>query len=186
MDKMKDRDIRELTLKELYRKHYGEAETKIINEMGLNKGESRIDIVVVNGILHGYELKSESDNLLRLPKQIDNYNKIFERMTIVTDRKYLTDVNNMIPKWWGIMIVKKDRNGLREIRRGRKVKTQDEEALLNLLWKNEYNDLIDLLGYPKSFKKLRKDILFKIIQNDKRKDVIKKYIYDVLRKRNYN
>ncbi len=104
--------------------------------MGLINGESRIDIAVVNGILHGYELKSESDNLLRLPKQIENYNKIFERMTIVTDRKYLENVKELVPDWWGIMIVKNDRTGLREIRKGRKIKTQDEEALLNLLWKN--------------------------------------------------
>ncbi|HAQ6198865.1 TPA: sce7726 family protein [Enterococcus faecium] len=186
MLKMKDRDIRTLTLNELYQKHANETNTKVINEMGLINGESRIDIAVINGILHGYELKSESDNLLRLPKQIENYNKIFERMTIVTDRKYLENVKELVPDWWGIMIVKNDRTGLREIRKGRKIKTQDEEALLNLLWKEEYNGLIDLLGYPKSLKRMRKKQVFDILLEDNRKSIIKKYIYDALRARNYN
>ncbi|MCH4167670.1 MAG: sce7726 family protein [Streptococcaceae bacterium] len=183
---MKDKDIRNLTLRELYQLHDGEKNTRIINEMGLINGESRIDIAVVNGILHGYELKSESDNLSRLPQQIENYNKIFERMTIVTDQKYIKEVKKIIPSWWGIMTVRKDKKGLRELRKGRKVKTQDEEALLNLLWKNEYNELIDLLGYPKKIKSYRKQQLFDIILKDNRKSIIKKYIYDTLRKRNYN
>jgi len=183
---MKDRDLRNLTLQQLYQKHNGEKDTRIINEMGLINGASRIDIAVVNGVLHGYELKSESDNLMRLPQQIKNYNRIFERMTIVVDPKYLCEIKELIPNWWGIMVVRKDKRGLRELRKGRKIKTQDEEALLNLLWKDEYNELIDLLGYPKKYKKLLKKDLFEIILNDKRKSIIKKYIYDALRKRPYN
>lgn len=186
MLKMKDKDLRDLTLKELYQKHNGEENTKIINEMGLINGASRVDIAVVNGILHGYELKSESDNLLRLPRQVQNYNRIFERMTIVVDRKYVESAKGIIPEWWGIMTVRQDRTGLRELRKGRKIKTQDEEALLNLLWKEEYNGLIDLLEYPKKFKKMRKHELFEIILSDQRKSTVKKYIYDALRNRSYN
>lgn len=186
MLKMKDRDIRDLTLKELYQKHEGEKNTKIINEMGLINGQSRVDIAVVNGILHGYELKSESDNLLRLPQQIQNYNKIFERMTIVVDRKYVDAVGEIIPEWWGIKTIKKNKTGLITLKKGRKVKTQDEEALLNLLWKEEYNGLIDLLEYPKSYKKMRKKDLFNLVLNDKRQSIIKKYIYDALRCRSYS
>lgn len=183
---MKDEDIRNLTLKQLYQQHQNDQDTRIINEMGLINGASRVDIAVVNGILHGYELKSESDNLLRLPQQIKNYNRIFERMTIVVDRKYVEQVKEIVPDWWGISTVKMDKSGLRELRKGRKIETQDEEALLNLLWKGEYNGLIDLLGYPKSIKKMRKQQLFEIILSDKRKSTIKKYIYDALRSRNYS
>lgn len=183
---MKDKDLRDLTLKDLYQKHGAENDTKIINEMGLINGESRIDIAVVNGILHGYELKSESDNLLRLPRQIQNYNRIFERMTLVVDRKYVEEVKEIIPDWWGIMTVRQDKTGLRELRKGRRIKTQDEAALLNLLWKEEYDGLIDLLGYPKKFKRMLKDELFELMLKDPRKDIIKKYIYDALRQRNYN
>ncbi|EGO6705200.1 sce7726 family protein [Enterococcus faecalis] len=186
MSKMKDKDLRVLTLTELRKKHYGEKDTKIINEMGLINGASRIDIAVVNGVLHGYELKSESDNLTRLPNQIINYNRIFERMTIVTDRKYIEPVKEIIPDWWGIMTVRKDKKGLVSLKKGRKIATQDEEALLNLLWKEEYNDLIDILGYPKSYKKMRKKEIFDLVLKDERKSTIKKYIYDALRKRHYN
>ena len=186
MLKMKDRDLRNMILKELYQKHEGDNNTKVINEMGLINGAYRIDIAVVNGILHGYELKSESDNLLRLPQQVQNYNRVFERMTIVVDRKYVDPVKLIVPDWWGITTIRKDKTGLIELRKGRKIKTQDEAALLNLLWKEEYNGLIDILGYPKSLKKIRKHELFEIILNDKRKSIIKKYIYDALRSRNYS
>lgn len=183
---MKDKDLRDLTLRELYQKHNGENNTRIINEMGLINGASRVDIAVVNGILHGYELKSESDNLLRLPNQVENYNRIFERMTIVVDRKYVDAVKEIIPEWWGIMTVRKDKAGLRSLRKGRRVKTKDEEALLNLLWKEEYDGLVDLLGYPKKYKRMLKKDLFEIMLQDRRKDIIKKYIYDALRRRDYS
>lgn len=186
MYKMKDKDLRMITLQKLNDEIINLKDTKIINEMGIFNGASRIDIAVVNGILHGYELKSESDNLKRLPRQIDYYNKIFDRVTIVTDRKYLSEVNEMVPKWWGIMITKKNQLELRTIRKGRRGNSQDNEALLNLLWKDEYDDLIDILGYPKSMKKMRKKEIFNILLEDKRKSTIKKYIYDALRKRNYN
>ncbi|MBC2148232.1 sce7726 family protein [Listeria booriae] len=186
MYKMKDSDLRILTLRKLATEYSKVEDTKIINEMGLFNGASRIDIAVVNGVLHGYELKSESDNLKRLPRQIDYYNKIFERMTIVTDRKYLSEVREMVPSWWGIIITKKNRAELRTIRKGRKGNCQDEEALLNLLWKDEYDGLIDLLGYPKNMKKMRKKEVFEVLLVEKRKSIIKKYIYDALRKRNYN
>lgn len=184
--KMRDRDLRELVLNELYQKYQGDEDTRIVNEMGIENGASRVDVAVINGILHGYELKSESDNLKRLPRQVEYYNRLFERMTIVVDTKYINDVKNIVPSWWGIVTIKKNKNGLRQIRKGRKVSYQNEETLLNLLWKEDLNTLVDVLGYPKNFKLKRKHELYQIFIADNRKDIIKKYIYDVLKKRAYN
>jgi hypothetical protein len=44
-------------------------ETIILDELGLRHGAARVDIVVVNGNLIGFELKSDRDDLRRLPKQ---------------------------------------------------------------------------------------------------------------------
>jgi hypothetical protein len=45
--------------------------TLVIDELGLAHAKSRIDVAVINGCIHGYEIKSDKDTLDRLSKQID-------------------------------------------------------------------------------------------------------------------
>lgn len=82
-----------------------EADTVIINELDVCAGVSRADIAVVNGKIHGYEIKSKQDNLERLPGQVENYNRVFDTMTIVTYKGHLDKVRNIVPKWWGIKCI---------------------------------------------------------------------------------
>lgn len=181
-----DIDIRNLVLAELQDAYRNDDDTKIINEMGIAHGSSRIDIAVVNDILHGYELKSESDSLKRLPRQAHYYNQLFERMTLVIDRKFLNEAFEIVPKWWGISVVNKSYNRMIQIRKGRRVKTKNYELLTNLLWKDELEKLLDTLEYPKALKRYPKSEILKLIQKDKNKDIVKKFTYDALKRRNYN
>lgn len=181
-----DIDIRNLVLAELQNAYRNDDDTKIINEMGIAHGSSRIDIAVVNGILHGYELKSESDSLKRLPRQAHYYNQLFERMTLVIDRKFLNEASEIVPKWWGISVVSKGYNRMIQIRKGRKVKTKNFELLTSLLWKDELEKLLDTLEYPKALKRYPKNEILELIRKDKNKDIIKKFTYDALKKRDYN
>lgn len=183
MESLNDLKVRELLLKELNAKYAGRNDTRIINELGLDFGASRVDVAVVNGIMHGYEIKSDLDNLNRLPRQIKYYNKAFERMTIVVSRKYLYEVKEMIPKWWGIKIISADKSRLIEIRKGRRVSTQDPEIIIKLLWKKELECLIDHLGLSKSLKKMRKKQLLSYLQEEAEFNVIKSYVYEVLKQR---
>ena len=64
----KDQDIRSVLNQKLEKK-YRDADTIIINELGLLQGLCRVDVAVINGIIHGYEIKSEADTLERLPLQ---------------------------------------------------------------------------------------------------------------------
>ncbi|WP_052770006.1 sce7726 family protein [Paenibacillus sp. IHB B 3415] len=81
MDKLKDSDIRLL----LKRKFTSFAEftldstTIVVDELDVCFGSARVDVAVINGRLHGFEIKSESDNLDRLPSQIEFYSRVFER-----------------------------------------------------------------------------------------------------------
>lgn len=181
-----DADVRSIVLSELNEKYANNSDTRIVNELGIANGNSRIDIAVINGILHGYELKSESDSLKRLSRQASYYDKIFERMTLVIDKKFLVQAKEIVPKWWGISVVNADYSKTISVRKGRKIKTKDYPTLLNLLWKQELTGLLDYLEYPKKCKKFRKDDIYEIVLQDKRKDTIKKYIYSVLKKRNYS
>ena len=78
--------------------------TVIIDELGLSHNTARIDLAVVNGIIHGYEIKSDRDTLRRLPLQIDIYNAVLDRVTLVVGEKHLKKASNAIPEWWGIKL----------------------------------------------------------------------------------
>jgi hypothetical protein len=142
-----------------------------------------VDVAVVNGIMHGYEIKSDLDNLDRLPRQMEYYNRAFERMTIVASRKYLNEIKEIIPTWWGIKTISVDQSKLIDIRKGRKVSFQDQDIIVNLLWKKELEGLVDYLGLPKSLKKMRKKQLLSILREEADFKVIKNYVYEVLKTR---
>ena len=85
--KMLDRDVRLAVLNKVLKEHINDTSTLVIEEMGVNHGRNRVDIAVINGEIHGYELKSDSDNLLRLPKQAEAYSNIMDKVTLVVGLK---------------------------------------------------------------------------------------------------
>lgn len=184
--KLKDHHVRSVLLSNLKATYQDSEDTRIINELGINFGASRIDVAVVNGILHGYEIKSESDTLKRLPQQMEYYNRLFERMTIVTDPKFLEAIEQLVPKWWGIQIVNKKPSSLslKTIRKGRRKPSQDKELLLKLLWKEDLERFVDYVGYPKKFKSLRKNTLLQLFNNEVDLKTARVFVYDTLKQRN--
>jgi hypothetical protein len=64
-------------------KYQNEADTVLIDELGLCQGSARVDLAVVNGQFHGYEIKSERDSLRRLGAQADLYSRVFDRVTLI-------------------------------------------------------------------------------------------------------
>ncbi|MGN7942669.1 sce7726 family protein [Metabacillus sp. 22489] len=162
MNRLRDNDLRNALLKDLYSRYSKDKGTKIVNEMGVIHGQSRVDVAVINGILHGYEIKSESDNLLRLPSQITDYSKVFDRMTIVVQRKHLEEVRAMIPKWWGIILVtkSKDNINLRELRKGRENSSVDPLALSRLLWREEALEILKQRSLHKGLLSKPRNVLY--------------------------
>jgi len=96
-------------------------------------------MAVINGELSGFELKSDSDTLKRLPYQAEIYGKVFDRMTLVVGRKHYADAIERIPDWWSC-IVAEMREGkvlLTSKKRGRKNPRLDPFVVAQLLWKDE-------------------------------------------------
>ncbi|PEZ05545.1 hypothetical protein CN326_13860 [Bacillus sp. AFS018417] len=181
--KLRDIHLREMLLAELYDEHKNDSNTRIINELGIDFGASRIDVAVVNGIIHGFEIKSECDTLIRLPRQMEYYNQLFERMTIVVAPKYYNEVKEIIPNWWGIKVVSSKGDRLITKRKGRKKSSQELELLLKLLWKKELEALVDVLGYSKKLKKLKKHELLDLFKNEQDITSIKEFVYYSLKTR---
>lgn len=123
----------------------GEGEAMVIDELGVCRGQVRIDLAVVNGVLHGYEIKSDRDSLRRLEGQIELYSKVLDRVTLVVGDRHLAKAVNIVPCWWGVLRVHANQNGPRfkTVRRERKNPCRDARSLVELLW---LDDAIALLA----------------------------------------
>jgi len=142
---MQDSDIRKLLHPYLKKENKKYKDTIIIDEFDLCSGLSRIDIAVVNGVLHGYEIKSEEDNLKRLPNQINYYNKSLEKVSIVTNKTHFKQIRELVPSWWGLLTIKSicEKKVIKELRKARCNPQLDANSLLQILWKDELISLIN-------------------------------------------
>ena len=53
------------------------------------------DILVTNVEIQIYEIKSKTDSLVRLEKQINEYKKFAHKVTVVADEKFIDKLNNL-------------------------------------------------------------------------------------------
>lgn len=141
---MRDIDIRRVLLKSLQNKYGKRTDTLVIEELGLCQGDSRVDVAVINGSIHGYEIKSERDTLDRLPSQQDYYNRVLDCVTVVASTCHLSKVEKLVPTWWGLCKAEyKNRKLLiRKIRPDTQNSEVDPTAIVQLLWREEALDVL--------------------------------------------
>jgi len=145
---VRDRDIR-IALKQEFSSVFStEPDTIIIDEVGLCGGSARIDIAVVNGTINGYEIKSESDTLERLPGQQEIYNKTLDNVTVITSGCHIEKIRKQIPIWWGIIEASENHDGIsfRVIREPANNPSVDPYSLVQLLWRDEAIDILESRG----------------------------------------
>ena len=135
---MQDLDIRKVLHSHLKKENKPIKDTLIIDELDLCSGLARVDVAVINGVIHGYEIKSEEDTLKRLPLQMNYYNKSLEKISVATNRIHLKEIKKFVPKWWGLILIEEDKNRkLKEIRKAKTNPSVEGKSLLQLLWKEE-------------------------------------------------
>lgn len=152
---MRDWDIRLALCDQLRSEHAGQDDTLLIEEMGVCQGSARIDVAVLNGVISGFEIKSPSDTLLRLPNQRDAYNRVFDFVTIVTSAKYLEIIDRVVPSWWGLKQAALNADGtvlLTNERAAQRNEDLDPYALAELLWKEEVLEILEFYGASKGVK----------------------------------
>jgi hypothetical protein len=133
---LRDADIRPALRSNLLDKHADQLDTAIFEELGICRGRVRVDVAVVNGTFHGYEIKSDRDSLRRLDVQADVYGKVLDRATLVVGERHLSDALDLLPAWWGVLLIHPAASGprFRTVRRGRKNPRKDPRSLVELLW----------------------------------------------------
>lgn len=135
---MLDRDIRTL-LRETYLKKYDDGESRVVEEMGLSAHTVRIDIGVINGSFVGYEIKSEHDNLDRLPKQMAVYDQIFDNITLISGAKHVEKLRKLLPAHWGLIVpvVENGEHRFHIEKEPAQNPGQDPYMIASLLWQEE-------------------------------------------------
>ncbi|QYH40560.1 sce7726 family protein [Algoriphagus sp. NBT04N3] len=147
---MKDPCIRELLKETELKRYISDNQSKVVEELNLPVAKARIDIAVINGSFHGFEIKSASDTLKRLPSQIEAYSKVFDYLSIVTEGKFSTKILNIVPKWIGIYLCK-EVDGVRsieQIRKSAKNKNRDGVYIAKLLWRDELIECLQTHNIP--------------------------------------
>lgn len=134
----------------------------LIDEFCFTSGrrDGRCDVVVVNSLLHCYEIKSDGDTngLQRLSTiQIKLYSKIMNRLSVVVTPKHIAGVRRRLPQAWGIYGYL---NGeVYEVRRPEDNANIEPRAVAGLLWKDSAMQLLSDSGLEKGFARKAKGYL---------------------------
>ena len=96
----------------LISEHGREHDARLIEEMRVWSGSVRIDVALINGSLSGYELKSDSDTLERLPRQLALYGRVFDYLHLIVGKRHVEKAQKILPDWWGIKIAAQGERGV--------------------------------------------------------------------------
>lgn len=143
-----DADIRGVLLERLREQHSKETGVAFLEELGLCRGQVRVDVAIVNGSIHGYEIKSDRDSLRRLAGQAAVYGMVLDRATLVVGTKHVAAAVAAVPTWWEVQVVAAHGSDLRvrRLRRGRQNPARSARALVELLWLEDAQVLLAARG----------------------------------------
>ena len=162
-----DQAIRSALRTHVLKLHSRARKSVLLEEVGLCRGLARMDVVVVNGRLHGYEIKSDRDSLRRLPAQVKAFGKVFDRLTLVVGDRHRARAGKTLPRWWGIIQVTSTPTGphFRVVRRPEDNPRRDPRALVELLWADDARALLEARGAARGVRaKPRRFLWDRIVQ----------------------
>jgi hypothetical protein len=164
---MRDRDIRAALWKLLGEEHSDDAETLVLDELGICEGATRADVAVVNGSLSAFEIKSDRDTLARLPRQIEAYQRVFDNVTVIVGGRYVERILGSVPSSWGIMqaAMEGDSVALETMREPSPNSAVDPMSLVQLLWRDEALSLLEERDLAKGLRSKPRRVLWQEIVN---------------------
>ena len=118
-----------------------------LEEFSILHNAARVDVAIVSKTIHGYELKSDHDTLVRLSHQIVTYRSCLDRLTVVVAERHLKNLRR-IPDWVGVSvaIVQDGDIELEQVRVPVLNTEKDPICVARLLWKEEAIAILEELG----------------------------------------
>lgn len=154
------------------------ASRRVYEELPVERGAARIDLAVVSTDLHGVELKSDFDSYARMHNQIHAYNRVFDRITLVTGDKLVDSALKLMPKWWGITIANRLSDSgivLNNVRPAGVNPNQDAYSLAALLWSEEAKAILTASQTPFPKRASRAE-LYDLIANSTPLDEVRQFV----------
>ena len=182
-----DKDIRVELYNGVFSEYYGDdiKNVTFMDEFTICNGNSRIDIMsMLENELHGFEIKSEHDNLYRLPNQVKYYQKVFDKLTLVCHNKHYEKALDIIPNEWGIILIDKN-NEFDIVKESENNSCIDKKSLIQLLWKDELKELLEINNSLKGFKSKNKRILRSRVDEIVEINELKNYLIETIKTREY-
>lgn len=181
MKELYDKDMREALFS-----YFEDSFEKIRFLEEFTMGKSRADAVMITeNEMIGFELKSDKDSLVRLKRQIKDYEKYYDKNYIVVGYHYVSKIESNIPEHWGIIEIKED-NGLKVkiIRKAKGNKIKNLSSQLEFLWRSELISIMKKfkLGRVSGYSKVK---LRKILREGMEPEVLKDELLHELMEREY-
>ena len=165
---MNDKQIRVALRNKVFRHYRLTPSALVLEEVGIRHGAARVDFLVVNGLLHGFELKSDRDNLSRLENQIQIFSSVLDRVTLVVGYRLVDKALRMVPEWWGVKLANLGKRGAIHFRDARTPKNNpcvEKEAVVKLLWQDQALQVLEELGADVGVRsKTRKEIYARLVE----------------------
>jgi hypothetical protein len=149
---------------EIEREHSEHENYRIIEEFSVAHGSARVDVAVVNGFIHGYELKSDVDTINRLPNQVREFSAVMDEMTLVVGKHHLLEAIHRVPDWWGITVAKilpeDGRVILLRLREPKQNPNLQLQKVAALLWRDEALVILEEFGFARGFRSKTRGVIY--------------------------
>lgn len=147
---LKEADFKVITIEWLVTKGLLNDDAVLINELPVDNFSRRADLVVANGKLHAFEIKSDADSLARLSGQIKTYLSFFDKVTVICSKKYTSKALALLPKAVEILelhINNDCSSSLKVVRRGKIKEITDYYNFLSFVEKKELINVLKQQGF---------------------------------------
>lgn len=181
---MNDPDIRQFLISR-FSKRKSFSNEMLLEEVSLQNGLVRADMVVCSNKLECYEIKSHGDTLKRLVHQGWQYEQSFDHVTLVCATKHLEHALSIVPEWWGIIEVTKS-SKLKTLRRAKTNPYITISGLVDILTNDESRKFLVANNHATGISKLSHAQLKTKIQQVTTLPKLRKWIIDTLPKRESN
>lgn len=136
--------LKAAVIDKLYAASHVDRDAVLISEMVVDNWARRADVVLANGKLWCFEIKSELDTLSRLPGQIATFTRSFEKLVIVVAAKFENAARALLPEGVGLWVEEAD--GLLKERVRPRILPLSKEAAIKAMTAAELRRLLACNG----------------------------------------
>nr|WP_136251522.1 sce7726 family protein [Ningiella ruwaisensis] len=158
---MTDPEIRQLLFSRLAKRKTFD-DSQICEEIPIQNGLVRADVVLCGNKLECFEIKSHKDTLKRLFAQGWHYGQCFDQVNLICATKHIDKSLGIIPRWWGVFEVTGS-GSLTMLRKAQNNPQISSHGMADLLENNKAREILKQFGSSKGVSRMSHSQLQKAI-----------------------